>query len=189
MPTIQVVDLYHEDKEPDFHTLKGQGVVGVILKATEGASHVDDKFADWHARAISVFGPGRVHSYHMMTGDDPASQIRNYLSVTQGMPGRWLDYELAACTLQIAIACCHALADKQGRFPGMYGSDMGPLGEALVGGHFGSVCPIWLASYSRKPLHKCDLWQFAEADASHVYDCNVYMGTGTCEDWLAKVAG
>ena len=103
------------------------------------------------------------------------------------MPGRWLDYELASCSLDTAIHCCHALADKQGKFPGMYGSDMGPLGEALVGGHFAGVCPIWLASYSRPPLHKCSLWQFAEAGKSHVYDSNQYMGAGSCADWMREV--
>lgn len=177
MPVAQVVDLYHLDKEPDFHALKASDVAGVILKASQGAAGVDSKFEGWYERALTVFGAGMVHSYHMMDGSSAHSQVDHYLKVTDGKPGRWLDYELNACHIETAVGCCHDLAQKQGRYPGMYGSDAGPLGVAILQGHFASVCPLWIARYGPKPpLHACDLWQFAEADANHEYDVSVYIG-------------
>ena len=189
MPHIDVIDLYHLDKEPDFGTLKAQGVRGVILKASQGSNSTDPKFVDWLARAQSVFGKDMVHAYHMLTGDDAAAQMRLFLTATVNCPHRWLDYEDPCPSLQTAIDACHILANKQGKFPGMYGSDGAQLGQALLGGHF-TVCPLWIARYGpQAPLHKCDLWQFAEADADHVYDSSVYLGRKslTLERWMATV--
>ena len=176
MPACQVIDLFHEDKEPDFGTLKSQGVQGVILKASQGATERDDAFVGWLSRAVEVFGPSMVHAYHMLTGENPAVQVTNFLEASANCPHRWLDYEGPCPSLDIAVAACHLLAQKQGKFPGMYGSDRDQLGQALLMGHF-TVCPLWVARYGpQAPLHGCDLWQFCEADSAHAYDGSVYLG-------------
>ena len=176
MPAAQIIDLFHLDKEPDFGTLKSGGVQGVILKSSQGASERDDAFEGWLSRAVEVFTAPMVHAYHMLTGEDPVAQIENFLEASVNCPHRWLDYEDPCPSLDIAVAACHDLAQKQGKFPGLYGSDQGQLGMALLQGHF-SVCPLWVARYSSTPpLHACDLWQWGEASSSLVYDSSTYLG-------------
>jgi GH25 family lysozyme M1 (1,4-beta-N-acetylmuramidase) len=192
---VHVVDIYHGDDPVDFHAMQASGAVGVILKASQGANGTDPKFTQFYTRAQTVFGAGCVHSYHYLTGDDAAAQVAHYLSVTDGMPGRWLDYEDPGCPLPTAIEACHVLSDKIGHLAGVYGSDGAALGDALSAGHFTS-CPLWVARYGHPPKHKCDLWQFQGGEINpgvliggKAFDLNTYLGTGDCATWMKSVAG
>ena len=201
---LHVVDLYHGDDPVDFHAIAAAGAVGVILKATQGSDGRDPAFAEYRARAITVFGAACVHSFHFLDSSDPEAQIENYLTVTQGMPGRWLDYEPLkdregndlTCSLDNAVTACHLLAQKQGSFPGMYGSDGDLLGRALLGGHF-TVCPLWIARYGQQPMHDCDLWQFQAGEINptiliggRAFDLSTYANgdAEACKEWLASLA-
>ena len=197
---IDVVDIYGGDEPVDFHAMADAGAVGVIIKATQGTDHVDSRFALYRTRALTVFEEGCVHSYHFLDGSDAEAQMEHYLSVTQGMPGRWLDYEGnphgPSCTLSIAVAACHILAAKQGSFPGMYGSDADMLGSALDQGHF-TVCPLWIARYrSSPPDHDCHLWQFAEGEPGEPtidgkpLDLSTFRqgDSEACKEWLQSLA-
>lgn len=195
---VHVVDLSHNDS-PDFGALKAAGVVGVILKASQGSTYSDPKFQAFYGRAIAVFGHGLVHSYHFLDNSNATTQIAHYLDVTAGKPGRWLDYEPnpsgETCSLQTAISACHQLSIKQGRVAGMYGSDGDLLGDALTSRHF-DPCFLWLANYSHKPKHKCDLWQFAAGEGSAPviggakYDVSTFVGSASdCATFMRQVAG
>lgn len=192
---IHVVDIYHLDEPVDFHAMKDAGVVGVIIKATQGSTKIDPKFFAYHQRAISVFDAECVHCYHFLDDSDPVAQMRNFVTTTSGLGGRWLDFEPnpagTTCTFQAAIRSCHELSGKQGHLPGMYGSDKGLLGVALDNNHFVGL-PLWLARYGTAPGHACDLWQFAEGKpgdptvAGKIYDVSTFRhgDAQACEAWL-----
>ena len=197
---IDIVDIYSGDDPVDFHAIAAAGAVGVILKATQGSTYNDPNFAEYRSRALTVFDAGCVHSYHFLDDTDAETQMAHYVSVTQGMPGRWLDYEENpdgdTCTLATAVAACHILQGKQGSFPGMYGSDADLLGAALDAGHF-TVCPLWIARYRPEPPdHACQLWQFSEGVAGDptisgkLYDLDSYLNgdSAACQAWLRSLA-
>ena len=195
MQPVHVIDLSHHNDPVDLHALKAFGAVGVILKAGEGASYADPKFKTFRARAVTVFDEGCVHSYFFLDGSDPKAQMANYLSITAGMPGRWLDYEQNAsqCSLETAITACQVLQGKQGTWPGMYGSDKSALGAAMDAGHF-SPCPKWIAEYDHKPSHPYSLWQFSETGTigamSGVLDLSTFNGSAAeCKAFLRAMAG
>ncbi len=197
---IDIIDIYHGDAPVDFHAMADAGVVGVILKATQGTGFVDSKFHEFRTRALTVFDEGCVHSYHFLDNSDARQQIDHYLSVTDGMPGRWLDYEPnkngTTCTLARAVEACHILESKQGSFPGMYGSDKDLLGVAIDEGHF-TVCPLWIARFRDSgPEHSCHLWQFQAGELGDVevggkrYDLNMFQkgDKEACKAWLKSFA-
>lgn len=68
---MTVVDLSNNNPEPSFNYLKNNGVTGVMLKVSEGATFKDPKFSDWarRARAQGL----RVGGYHFAqpNGGDP----------------------------------------------------------------------------------------------------------------------
>ena len=192
---IDVVDLSHRNQPVDFHALKAAGVVGVILKATEGTSEVDPCFADRYPRAVSVFGRPFVHAYHFLTDDAPAAQASHFYDSTPGVAFRWLDYERnpdgPTCSLPTALKACQTLQGLQRWWPGMYGSDLAYYGAALEAGHF-LTCPRWIARYRDEPPdHTCQLWQYDEQGqigGMTGLDFSTYLGSGSCADWLRGLA-
>ena len=198
MQPIHVIDVYHGDEPVDFHAMKSAGVVGVIIKATQGSTITDPKFLDYHQRASTVFDTGCVHTYHFLDNSDPKAQASNYLTTTAGKPGRWLDFERNpngdTCTVETACAVAHAIFGVTGRLPGIYGSDQDLLGEALDSGHF-DTCPLWIAKYGNTPpKHHADLWQFAagmpgdQTVGGKYYDLSTYKGSAEeCKAWLQSL--
>lgn len=57
-----VLDLSNNNQNPNFVTLKNAGIVGVMLKASEGANFRDAVFKDWSRRARNA--GLRVGAYH-----------------------------------------------------------------------------------------------------------------------------
>lgn len=83
-PTL-VVDLSHHQPDVDFHALKAGGIVGVILKATEGTTYVDDTF---HARRSAAIEAGLcVSSYHFLKPGNYDDQMRHYVDTVQPPAG------------------------------------------------------------------------------------------------------
>lgn len=193
-----VIDLDHFENKPDFAGLKeSDGVVGVILKATQGTHFVDPRLNEWFPEATAVFGHGNVHVYHFLDGSDALLQVDHFVSNTEGVAFRWLDYEQNApsqCTLEIALEATHILAAKQGFYPGVYGSEGDLLGAAMATGHFTGTCPIWAAAYSLAPKLPCNLWQWAAGEdrtcvlQGQGLDASTYDGTAAeCAVWMASL--
>lgn len=193
MPVPLIVDLSHYNGHIDFANLKASGIVGVILKATEGTGYVDPLWGDNHQRAQAVFGHNRVHAYHFLTDEYPVRQMEHFRGAIGDMFG-WLDYEPnpngKTCSLTTAISACHYLWGKTGVAPGMYGSDSDLIGTALGAGHFTS-CPLWIARYGRiRPAHAWNLWQYDEHgtvgnQGDGQMDLNAFSGSAEeCGKWL-----
>jgi GH25 family lysozyme M1 (1,4-beta-N-acetylmuramidase) len=78
---MSVLDLSNNNANPNFQTLKNNGVGGVMLKVSEGATFADPVFADWSKRA-RAHGL-RVGGYHFAQpdGGDPISEARHFASL------------------------------------------------------------------------------------------------------------
>src|SRR5262245_56992462 len=80
-----VVDLSHWNPTPDWTKLKAGGVVGVILKATEGTGYTDPTFA---SRRSGAKAAGLCHSsYHFLRPGKIEQQVDRYLGVVQPEEG------------------------------------------------------------------------------------------------------
>lgn len=101
-PTI-IVDLSHHNPEPDWQALKAGGIVGVILKATEGTSYVDPTYAKRRQAAENV---GLIVStYHFFHGNASA-EMTHYLDTVNPGAGERLciDHEAEASLKQLEDA-------------------------------------------------------------------------------------
>ncbi len=81
MPAFKVVDLSHYNPTPDFATAKAGGVIGIVHKATQGATYVDPKYA---GRVKAAKSAGLLWgAYHFGTGADVDAQLAQFLAVVQ----------------------------------------------------------------------------------------------------------
>lgn len=73
-----VLDLSNNNNNPNFQTLKKNGVEGVMLKVSEGATFVDPVFQNWAGRARAA--GMRVGGYHFAqpNGGDPIAEARHF---------------------------------------------------------------------------------------------------------------
>src|SRR5262245_51088518 len=91
--TSPVIDLSHHNDTPDWDALKAAGVVGVIHKATEGTSYVDDQL---FSRARAAMDAGlKWSTYHFLRDSDPEQQMQHYLKTIDPVQGErvCLDHE------------------------------------------------------------------------------------------------
>lgn len=95
-----VIDLSHHNPVPDWAKLAQTGIIGVIHKATEGASYVDDQL---YARARPAIDAGLLWAtYHFMRPGSTFAQMDHYLAVVDPVEGERmvLDHEDAGVSLQ-----------------------------------------------------------------------------------------
>jgi GH25 family lysozyme M1 (1,4-beta-N-acetylmuramidase) len=94
-----VVDLSHHNPTPNWTQLKAAGTVGVIHKATEGTSYVDDTL---FSRARAAMDAGLCWStYHFLRPGDMVAQMQHYLDTVDPREGErmCLDHEDAGVSL------------------------------------------------------------------------------------------
>lgn len=199
-PRADIIDISHADGHVDFGTLKAAGVVGVIIKASQGSAFIDPLFADNFKRAVSVFGLGFVHAYHFLDDSPAQMQVAHFLDVTAALQlGRWLDFERngqRTANEQIVSAAVTLLASKQGRQGGIYGSDADLLGAMLDHG-FLTLPTKWIACYGDKcPKHRYTLWQWGAGESNGAviggkrFDSSQFNGTvAQCKAWMPNFAG
>jgi lysozyme len=83
---VKGVDVAHYQGEIDWQTLAGQGIDFAWIKATEGSSHVDPRFAENWARAHET--GLLVGAYHFMSFESPgAAQAENLATHVPATPG------------------------------------------------------------------------------------------------------
>jgi len=154
MPIVNVVvDLSHNNGSVDFAQAKGDGIVGVIHKATQGTSFADPLYKP---RAAAAKAAGLLWgAYHFGTGADGVEQADFFLKTVQPGPGPdvllVLDLEAnpqgPSMTLDEARAFVTHIQSVTGQFPGLYA---GSYLKSLLGVTHDPIlanCWFWLSQY------------------------------------------
>lgn len=148
-----VIDLSHHNTISSFKKIKESGILGIIHKATEGRTVVDEKYRSRRNRALEnglLWG-----AYHFGTKGNVAVQVDHFLDTVR--PDKEdmlvLDFEpngkSSTMTLSEAEDFVTRVRQKTGRFPGLY-SGQSFLREKL-GNNTVTVlkeCFLWMARYS-----------------------------------------
>jgi lysozyme len=131
MTTPKVIDISHHNTVQSFLNVRKSGILGVIHKATEGTSYVDDTYAERMNPALDAdlcWG-----AYHFLKHGSVPQQMDHFADNCDIPPGGRvaIDYEDTACTLddlqqalealgscdptwQIAIYSGHLIKDQVG---------------------------------------------------------------------------
>lgn len=99
------IDISHHNPEPDWDILKANGTLGVIFKATEGQTYVDDTLFQRASRAKAA---GLAFStYHFLRPGSPEAQMDHYLGTIDPVEGERivLDHEDAGFGLKDLEKC------------------------------------------------------------------------------------
>jgi len=185
-----VVDLSHHNANVDFASAKGDGILGVIHKATQGATYTDPTYDTRRPQATAQ----GLHwgAYHFGTAQDVPTQVAHFLDVAAADANTllvldWEENGIASqgtMTLDQAKQFVQGVKDKVGRYPTLYG---GSLIKSSVGSGGDPVlqqCPLWLAQYSSNPVLPAGwdaytLWQYT--DGVNGPDPHSVAGIGPCD--------
>jgi GH25 family lysozyme M1 (1,4-beta-N-acetylmuramidase) len=184
-----VLDISHYQSEPDWQTLIGAGIIGVILKATEGTTYVDDTY---HRRSIDAADSGLlVSSYHFLKHGDVDRQMKHYLMTVEPEYGErvCIDYEDPACTLDDLEAAVEWIV---GEIPTLqvtvYGSaKLTADARSAKAGTILEETSLWIARYSSSQPDIASnvwktwtLWQYTDSGRVAGWgpvDCNRFNGS------------
>jgi GH25 family lysozyme M1 (1,4-beta-N-acetylmuramidase) len=167
-----VIDLSHHNPTPNWATLKANGVVGIIHKATEGTGFVDDQL---FKRAKAAMDAGLLWStYHFLRPGSMQAQMAFYLNTVNPVEGERvvLDHEDAGVSipdledaveillddprnLQVTIYSGHVIEEQ-----------LGSTQNTLLG----SSTSLWTAEYTTKATPTWpkatwpawSLWQYSD---------------------------
>ncbi len=191
-PINVVIDLSHHQETVDFGQIKGDGIVGVIHKATQGLTYVDKKYAERRDQALAeglLWG-----AYHFGVGGDGSDQADFFLENAKPDKGTLivLDYEpnLTGPTMALnqAREFVEHVDEVVGRYPGLYSGHL--IKEQLAGltpaDPVLSNCFLWIAQYNGpKPLNitptfkTWTFWQYT--DGVHGDEPHRVEGVGQCD--------
>jgi len=167
---FKVVDIYRGDKVTSFTQAAQSGIVGVIHKATTGASGKDNAYADRRQPALAaglLWG-----AYHWGTNAPVAQQVDNFLKTAKPEENTLvaLDYEETKgnqMTLAQAREFLTLIEQKLNRKAlfysgGLIKSQLGNKKDAFFGSH-----RLWLAHYNENPVVQASwdkfwLWQYTD---------------------------
>jgi len=191
-PINVVIDLSHHNETVDFAKVKASGIVGVIHKATQGLTYVDQTYA---ARQTAALAAGLLWgAYHFGVGGDGSDQADFFLNTVQPGDGTLLvlDYEanLTGPTMALDQACefVEHVEEVTGRWPGFYSGHLikEQLGGVATPDPRLCNCFLWVAQYNGpKPLgvpptfKTWTLWQYT--DGVHGASPHRVDGVGLCD--------
>jgi lysozyme len=191
-PINVVVDLSHHNETVDFERMRAAGIVGVIHKATQGLTYVDETYASRRALALErglLWG-----AYHFGVGGDGSDQAEFFLGVTKPDERTLLvlDYEpnLTGPTMSLdqAREFVEHVGEATGRWPGLYSGHLikEQLGGATPPDPQLSKCFLWIAQYNGpRPLNvpptfrTWTFWQYT--DGVHGSAPHRVEGVGLCD--------
>lgn len=199
------VDVSHYQGTIDWPVLSEQGIQFAYIKATEGSSHVDERFAEnWkEARETKL----RVGAYHFFSFDSPGeAQAENFIAqveLRQGMLPPVADVEYYGDKkenppqaqpvreqLRIFLDC---LEEYYQMTPIIYCTE--EVWEAYLDGYFASY-PLWIRNVYTKPgiSEPWTFWQYTNRGRLKGYsgeekfiDLNVFCGDE--EEWESRWEG
>lgn len=159
------IDISHHQGYPDFDEVAASGVLGVIHKATEGTTFIDD------ARAVNLANARKaglgIATYFWLKPGDGAAQAEFYLQTIDPVLGERVivDYEEDGCSLTALKNAVQSLLD--------YGQQ---LQVSVYSGHLlkeqlGSDCDDFLAENT-------DLWL-----AQYASESSISWPSGTYPNW------
>lgn len=170
-----VVDISHWQSKVDFNALKAAGTIGVILKATQDVSYLDNTYIPRNEAALRA---GLCTApYHYLTKGDIVKQMQFFVNKVVPDPGSRLiiDYEdkgLVVADLELAVKTLMDLAPD--REITVYGAN-GFLGAQLNGRRndlLANNTSLWVASYTTAPSPtvaglkgtwpRWSLWQYSQ---------------------------
>lgn len=186
-----VIDVSHHNTISSFAKAKQDGILGIIHKATQGATYTDPTFATNRKKiqdAGLLFG-----AYHFGTAGDASAQADLLLSVAGQDALLVLDFEPNTqgmdMSLEEAEQFVHHVFSVTGRYPGLYSGHT--IKEVLPAAGITapeqtelSKCWLWIAQYSMAPLipkvwPAWTLWQYTDGAAGPPpYTVN---GVGRCD--------
>lgn len=189
--SVSVIDLSHYNVIPQsLQNARDEGVLGLIHKATEGSTYVDEKLAARHHLAKDA---GMLWGcYHFLNSKSSGEEQARHFVDTMDMQGVLNDDTLVACdhedtdaALSLVRDFLLSLHERVGRMPVIYSGHV--LKEQLAD-YVGEDIPIrlWLAQYSDNPevppgFDDYWLWQFADdgvvSGIDGPVDLNLYEGT------------
>lgn len=158
MATINrlVLDISHHNTVSSWSQIKAAGIVGIIHKATEGTSYVDEEYADRREQALAA--GLKWGAYHFANNRDVADQVDHFLGVV-GIDDETLyalDWEDEpngnTMTLEQARDFLLIMDELVGKnrcalYSGNTVKDqLGDTVDEFLGAH-----PLWLAHYSSSP--------------------------------------
>jgi lysozyme len=170
---LLVVDIYHGDNGgamPDFVTLAKSGVVGVIHKASQGKSIVDQTYAN--RRKIATAQGLLWGAYHFLDfSADAKTQADHFLSVANPDSNTLvaLDWETVGNkepSADLAKQFLQEIESKLGRKAVIYSGNVAKeqlhTGDIYFGSH-----RLWLCEYGKKAVTQSSwsypwLWQYSE---------------------------
>lgn len=184
-----VVDLSHYNNVTDFNTVKGDGIVGIIHKATQGTTITDSKYYSRQPEALAAglwWG-----AYHFGIGGDGVAQAQHFLSVVKPGPQDLLILDLeqnpsgASMALADAEAFVKYVEAETGRWPGVYG---GSYIKQILGENTNTplaFCWFWLSEYG--PAAKLvpaawptwTMWQYTDGTVGP--EPHTVAGIGPCD--------
>ncbi|WP_244427937.1 glycoside hydrolase family 25 protein [Sinorhizobium fredii] len=193
-----IIDLSHHNPEPDWPALRAGGILGVIMKASEGTTFVD---ATYQPRKQKALAAGlATASYHFFHGNS-ASEMAHYLSVANPALGERvvLDHEAEATLDQLVEAVKYLRESRPDLQVTIYSGHTikDQLGSAK-NDYLAQNTSLWIAHYTEeaKPSWPKEtwpawsLWQYTDhalvAGCSAPVDGNRWNGT---EDNLLRWLG
>lgn len=187
-PLNAVVDLSHHNGNVDLQAAKGDGIVGVIHKATQGLTGVDPMYVTNRGKATTaglLWG-----AYHFGTGGDGAGQAQHFLATVGNVDNTLLvlDFEQnpggSSMSLADARAFVTQVNQSTGRFPGFYS---GSYIKQLLGNNHDPVlaqCWLWLPQYGPTPVVPPNwptwtMWQYTDGVSGP--PPHAVAGIGNCD--------
>lgn len=193
-----VIDVSHWNTIKSYATLRQAGIVGAIIKSSQGTGYVDKTFVA-HRKAAKEAGM-LVGAYHFGDGKDVGKQVENFLTASSPYEDLLLclDFEdnpngSSTMNLEQAKEFIVKVKEKTGKKVVLYGGSAW-LREKIVNKRdpLLAECPLWLASYGKKvvipaPWKHYWLWQYTDGangplprtlpGVSGKVDINSYPGT------------
>jgi lysozyme len=184
-----VIDIsHHNGKSLNFNSAKADGIVGVLHKASQGATGRDPMYK---TNRKKVHDAGLLWgAYHFATGSDGVQQAVNFLDAvgdTQDVL-TVLDLEPNPTGPSMNLIEAHAFVthvhDQTGRWPGLYS---GHTIKELLGNNKDSLlanCWLWLAQYGPTAVVQATwptwtMWQYT--DGAIGGDPKPVKGIGHCD--------
>ena len=182
---VQGIDVSHFQGEIDWDVLQNQGIDFAYIKATEGSSHVDEKFADnWRNASQTSM---RIGAYHFFSFDSEGEQQAvNYRQTVGKLEGKMIpvvdveyygDKEKNPPTKEQVISeltdMLQALEQEYGVKPMLYTTYT--VYYKYLSDSFTDY-PLWIRNVYFSPnmnlKNKWTLWQYSDTDVLNGYHGN-----------------